>query len=212
MRLSPRSRSPPSGLLRQRLLRPCSFPEPLSHPLRDREIEPNADRSHGSARAFWPYAAAAVVLVGAVVGITHKPPTESAAAPVVSTPLPAVQKPVAPVTAPEPRPPVAAGRDATPAPSGAVAHRSVETPRGRAEWRVIAYTYLRIKDAENKVRSINQKTPGLKAEVYTPKGRNQPPFLVALGGRMTRTDAAGLQRRALSRGLPRDTFIRNYND
>jgi len=88
----------------------------------------------------------------------------------------------------------------------------VDTPRGRVEWRVIAYTYSRMKDAENKARSINQKLPGLNAGVFTPKGRNQPPFLVALGGRMTRNDAAGLQRRALSRGLPRDTFIRNYND
>ena len=88
----------------------------------------------------------------------------------------------------------------------------MEPPRARPEWRVIAYTYMRLKDAENKARSINQKLPGLNAEVYTPKGRNQPPFLVAFGGRMTRTDAAGLQRKALSRGLPRDTFIRNYTD
>jgi len=186
------------------------LPEPLTRPLRGREYEPEPGRQPGAVRAFWPYAAAAVVLVGNVVGITHKPPTESAAAPAVPAPATAVQKPAPPAA--DPRPPVVASHKATPPPSPAVAHRSAEPPRGRAEWRVIAYTYSRTKDAENKAKSINQKTPGLNAEVYTPKGRNQPPFLVALGGRMTRTDAAGLQRKALSRGLPRDTFIRNYND
>jgi hypothetical protein len=77
---------------------------------------------------------------------------------------------------------------------------------------VIAYTYSHLKDAEHKAQTINQKMPGFHAEVFTPKGRNQPPFFVALGGRMTRSDAAALQRRAMGRGLPRDTFIRNYND
>ena len=154
------------------------LPEPLSRPLRDREPEPEPGRHMGSARAFWPYAAAAVVLVGIVVGITHKQPTESAAAP-----APAVQKAPA-VAGSEQKPPLAATHNSAPPPSPAVAHRSVEPARVQ-EWRVIAYTYLRMKDAENKAKTINQKTPGLKAEVYTPKGRNQPPFLVALGGRMT---------------------------
>lgn len=184
------------------------LPEPLSRPLRDRDPEPEPARHMGSARAFWPYAAAAVVLVGIVVGITHKQPTESAAAP---APAPTVQKAPPPAAPSEPKPSPIATHNAAPPASPAVAHRSAEPARAQ-EWRVIAYTYLRMKDAENKAKSINQKTPGLKAEVYTPKGRNQPPFLVALGGRMTRADAAGLQRKAISRGLPRDTFIRNYND
>jgi hypothetical protein len=60
--------------------------------------------------------------------------------------------------------------------------------------------------------SINQKWPGLQAEVFAPKGKNRGPYLVALGGRMNRLEAARVLQKARTRGLPRDTFMLNFSD
>jgi hypothetical protein len=85
-------------------------------------------------------------------------------------------------------------------------------PAVSANWRVVAYTYMRRKDAEHKVEQINAKFPGFVPEVFSPKGGGQPPYLVALGGRTTRAQAQTLQREALSKGMPRGTYIQNFSN
>jgi len=102
----------------------------------------------------------------------------------------------APPSAPRPVPHV---MPAAPVPA-------VATPN----WRVIAYTYIRYHDAETRARYINEKHPGLHAEVFSPNGPNRGPFLVALGGRVTREEAERIEKTAKADGLPRDTFARNY--
>lgn len=82
----------------------------------------------------------------------------------------------------------------------------------RPVWRVVAYTYSRYRDAQAKADHINGKLPGLHASVFAPRGKDQAPFFVSLGGRMTRAEAMNLQRVALAKGLPRDTFVRNFPD
>jgi hypothetical protein len=71
---------------------------------------------------------------------------------------------------------------------------------------------MRRKDAEHKVEQINAKFPGFVPEVFSPKGGGQPPYLVALGGRTTRAQAQTLQREALSKGMPRGTYIQNFSN
>ncbi|MBZ5586095.1 MAG: SPOR domain-containing protein, partial [Acidobacteriia bacterium] len=83
-------------------------------------------------------------------------------------------------------------------------------PHGRVFWRTVVYTYSNYRDAERKAERVNGKWPALRAEVFTPKGRNRPPYMVALGGRMTREEAERLRKQARAKGLPRDTFVRNY--
>ena len=78
-------------------------------------------------------------------------------------------------------------------------------------WRVIAFTYSRYKDAEKKAQSINTKYAGIHAEVYT-LGSNPSSYLVSLGAHLTREEATALRRKALGKGLPRDTFIRNFSE
>jgi hypothetical protein len=75
---------------------------------------------------------------------------------------------------------------------------------------VVAYTYNRRSQAEHKAQTINRRVPEFEANVFAPRGANQPPFFVALGGRMSREEAVALQRRAWAKGLPRDTFVRNF--
>ena len=111
-------------------------------------------------------------------------------------------------------PPPETARAVPPAAAPADTARPVEsaTPHQRTVWRVIAYTYTSFTMRRKKCWTINRKWPGLGAEVFTPKGANQPPYLVALGGRMDRLEAARVLEQARRRGLPRDTFMLNFSD
>ena len=80
-----------------------------------------------------------------------------------------------------------------------------------AIWRVVAYTYNSRGAAEKKARSINERRSAWRAEVFTPRGE-RPPYYVALGGRMTLAQAERLQKEARSKGLPQDTFVRNFRN
>ena len=141
----------------------------------------------------WVLAAMAILLVSIVAfGLHHKPdsPQASAAAPAV---VPLDPKPVAapPVNAPPVPAQVPAG------PSG--------------NWRVIAFTYHSPALAEKKAQQINQRWPDLRAALFTPKA-SRGYYLVALGLGMDREEAIRLQRTARDRGLPRDTYIQNYDE
>jgi hypothetical protein len=111
---------------------------------------------------------------------------------------PPLAKPVQTAPAP-PTPHVEA-----PAPAQNAAVRQAD-----AIWRVVAFEYSRRAAAEHKARSLNQKRPALHAEVFAPRG-NRAPYLVALGGFMTRSEAERLKKQARAAGMPRDTFVRNY--
>jgi len=149
----------------------------------------------GRSRRPWFIAGAAVLAVAALVGIMRHSTTHA------SRPTP--YTPPVTNTAPAPRPAVNA-----PAPLPPVRGEV----RSAGSWRVIAYTYTRYQDAAHKASTINQKHPELQAEVFAPNGRSKGPFLVSLGGRVSRAEAQKLEQRAKSRGLPRDTFSRNYTN
>jgi hypothetical protein len=116
-----------------------------------------------------------------------------------------------------PRAPTPEPAAALPTPSPSVAQpRAAEPPAppkfvGREYWRVIVYTYAGAAAAEKKAQSIHAKWPGVEAEVFAPNGSGRPPYLVALGGRMTRDEAVRLLKIARGKGMPRDTYIQNYS-
>ncbi|HUQ90674.1 MAG TPA: hypothetical protein VM120_03265 [Bryobacteraceae bacterium] len=87
--------------------------------------------------------------------------------------------------------------------------RAVVQTADQPVWRLIAYTYNRKEDAEARAKKIQEKNPQFRAEVFAPQGAT-PPYLITLGGKMTRPQAIQLQRQARSKGLPRDMWIRNY--
>jgi eukaryotic-like serine/threonine-protein kinase len=78
----------------------------------------------------------------------------------------------------------------------------------RSQWRVIAYTYDHQNEAQKKAAAIAGKHPNLHPQVFAPRGH--APYLVAVGGVMTRDQAYALARRARGMGLPRDTYAQNY--
>ena len=199
-------------------------PLPPARPARQPEPE-TAERAAPGRRGFplWVYPAAAAVAIGGVLAIPRRtPPPQTPPARTASTgtppgtvePKPSPYLPVSPETAPPTkshaaRPP-ASTRPAETAPAESTASRSEGTLAARPVWRVVAYTYSRYRDAQVKAERINDKMPGLHANVFTPKGKDHPPYFVALGGKMTRAEAVNVQRVAMAKGLPRDTFVRNY--
>jgi len=82
---------------------------------------------------------------------------------------------------------------------------------GAPIWRVIAFTYNARSHAEKKAKTINENNPSLHAQVFAPKG-DRAPFFVSLGGRMTLAEAERVQKAARSKGLPKDTFVRNFSN
>lgn len=79
----------------------------------------------------------------------------------------------------------------------------------RDVWRVIAFTYRRRADAEKKVAGLKVSHPELEPVVFSARGHS--PYLISIGGAMSRDAAYALARRARSMGLPRDSYAQNYS-
>ena len=119
----------------------------------------------------------------------------------------------APVAAPSPAAATEAGSH--PAPSDRVVTGSTPAPAGknvsgdsRGLWRVVAFTYNREDQAQQKVAEIARSHPDLNPTVFRPNGRG--PFLVTLGGPMSREDAFAFSGKAKREGMPRDIYAQNY--
>ncbi len=82
-------------------------------------------------------------------------------------------------------------------------------PQTRTQWRVIAYTYNHVEQAQRKAAAIAKNHPNLRPEVFTPNGH--APYLVTVGGVMKRDQAFALARELRTQGLPRDTYAQNYS-
>jgi hypothetical protein len=158
--------------------------------------EPAPLAAKGKFAPNWAFLAAAGTLAAVILAFALRPSTATRA------------------TAPKPAP---ASQPSTPAhavpPAGPVAVPAASSqPEGRMAWRVVAYTYNHYQDAQKRADRLNQRWPSLRASVFAPKGKNRPPYFVVLGGRMSHEEAIHLLRLARAKGLPRDTFIRNYSD
>ncbi|MGC2618296.1 MAG: SPOR domain-containing protein [Acidobacteriaceae bacterium] len=75
-------------------------------------------------------------------------------------------------------------------------------------WRVVAYTYRHEAQADQKAQSLAQRYPQLSPGVFTLHGG--APYLVTLGGVMSKANAEALRRNAIRMGLPHDTYAQNY--
>jgi serine/threonine protein kinase len=178
---------------------------------------PAAPSSRAGIPAKWGYAAvaAAAALVLAIAlkpGATVPSTVNSSAAPPKATtpvaatqPLPDAEKPSPYATADRPM------TEAVAPPSPAVTPPAAPPPSSseRPYWRVIVYTFAQREAAEKKAEAINRQHPDFKAEVFSPQGGR--PYLVALGGRMSREEASRLRSSAQESGLPRDSYIQNYS-
>lgn len=111
-----------------------------------------------------------------------------------------------------------AGRDHTVKPSAANHSVPIKNPLppqqntravGRELWRVVAFTYNHQDQAQKKADTIAQKHADLRPEVFTPTGR--APYLVTVGGAMSRDQAFAFVQQVRKLGLPRDSYAQNYS-
>ncbi|MFL6452103.1 MAG: protein kinase domain-containing protein [Bryobacteraceae bacterium] len=82
-------------------------------------------------------------------------------------------------------------------------------PSNGKVWRTVLYTYNRQSDAEEKAKALNAQHANLNAEAFSPSG-NGGPYLVAVGGRMSREEAIQMRKRVIGLGLPHDSYIQNF--
>jgi len=125
-------------------------------------------------------------------------PAATAPAPVVQQAAPVAEKnsaatPVVPRTS-------AATANVGGAPTG--------TNASSGNWRVVAFTYNQEEQARQKAAEIAQSHPDLSPSVFTPNGH--APFLVTLGGQMSKQDAFAFSGKAKREGMPKDTYAQNY--
>jgi hypothetical protein len=185
-------------------------PLPPSRPRQD----PPVDR--GFPLKWVPVAGiAAAAVLGAFVLRRPDPPAAVPEKPAVTAPAPTPKKNTAPPPLPEP--------DLKPSPIAPAAPAAIKQSRDRTVapdarpstgapvWRVIAFTYNARSHAETKAKAINAKHPSFRAQVFAPKG-DRSPYFVSLGGRMTLGEAERLQKDARSKGMPKDTFVRNFSN
>jgi hypothetical protein len=156
--------------------------EPFSNPEREEATgQPPLPERRSAISRYVPMAAAAAVALVAIVFVAAHHATPAPPA-VTILPPPPVAEPARPVIpASAPKQPL-------------------------QSWRVIAYTYARHQDAEKKAKSINTRFAGIHAEVFTVGSSH----LVSLGAHLTRDEAVALQRKAIGKGLPHDTYIQNF--
>ena len=110
--------------------------------------------------------------------------------------------------------PTAAGKGSAAANNSAAANHSpaanptTTAPDTQPDWHVVAFTYNHEDQAWQKVAALKRDHNSLHPEVFAPNGH--APFLVTLGGPMTREEAFALRDKARRVGLPRDTYAQNY--
>uniref|UniRef100_A0A372IRG1 SPOR domain-containing protein n=2 Tax=Paracidobacterium acidisoli TaxID=2303751 RepID=A0A372IRG1_9BACT len=93
-------------------------------------------------------------------------------------------------------------------PVGRPVSEIAQQPGPAQNWRVVVWTYGLRSEAEQKVSALAQKYPQFTAEVFSPNGGK--PYLVTLGGWMSREQSMQLRAKAVRAGLPRDSYARNY--
>jgi len=189
---APTERAAPKIVLPKPSSRPDRIEVPVEHDL--------------TRQRLWVVVSCVAVLLVMILGwkSMHKSPQASAASQPITT-LADVNQPkgtasTAPTTA-------AAVPVAAPAAAASDSRPVATVDRGRP-WRLVVYTYNHQDQAQHKADQLAQRNAELRPEVFSPTGR--APYLVTLGGAMTREDAASFEAKVVGNGLPHDMYIQNY--
>ncbi len=187
---------------------------PLAAPLSSRaKLETNNESawqqpkplSGGRLRLILITAAALLLLLIAFLVFHHKANSTSTAASAVPSAAPlrasSTTQPSAPAS-----PLAASASSRKPSPSNIGLNRS--SGPGEKVWRVVAYTYNQQSAAEHKAALLNEQFPGFKAQAWSRTG--QSPFLVILGGDMSKDEAFTTRAKARHAGVAPDVYAQNY--
>jgi hypothetical protein len=193
-----------------------SFVAPATRPLFASGDEENEGLPQGNQIKWLAGAGVAVLLlIWLIWHVTHSKPANPGAA---SQANPATASEAASAGSaqtgaqPAPTPQSQPAHTAKPTGAGSYAGGSrplpAQTNSAGKQWRVVAFTYNRADQAQKKADMIGKKHGDLRPAVFSPTGR--APYLVIVGGVMTRDQAFAFAQRARKLGLPRDTYAQNY--
>ncbi len=181
--------------------------------VRDRLIQP-VEPLPQQHRGLWVGGAAAILLVLVLLWSKFHSTPSKVSAPTVAVPASSASTP-AKTAKPS------AASSTGPIRSAAASVRSTAPGRStvpvvvggnsgaKSQWRVVSYTYNREDQAQHKAETVAAQHGGLHPEVFSASGH--APYLVTLGGPMTRDQALALRDQARASGLPQDTYIQNYS-
>lgn len=175
-------------------------PDPVlpRSPLLTEEDDPEWDRRRSAPYVIGAAVVLVLVTIFVLYGMLHRSAPKTAATPqsqstAAPSPIPAAAAPAAAVGAQKLSPQASSAGTAAAGPG----------------WRVIAYTYDRQAQAEQKANELSGRYPQLQPSVFSPKGRS--PYLVTLGGAMSsQADAKAFREKAVHLGLPRDTYVQKF--
>ncbi len=160
---------------------------------------------------FLSYAFLAIVLAGGLLWLTRpKPerphPSPSTPAARTQTVTPPNGSSTAAVASTQPESGSSATRK-SPAAASSSASSTAFSPAN--SWRVVVFTFSRKQEAESRARNLSTRHPGFNPEVYLPDAKG--PYLIVLGGPMSRDEANRLRQKARAAGFPRDAYVQNFN-
>lgn len=148
-----------------------------------------------------------LVLVVIAWRMFHRPSPQSSVVPAATVPaatVPSATVPQSVSAVPKPSPEMSTLPTAAVVPSQTTGRAA----GAKTQWRVIAFTYNHEDQAKGKVAQIAEKNPDLQPEVFRPN--DHAPYLVTIGGVMSREDAFALANKARSEGVAPDVYAQNY--
>lgn len=159
---------------------------------------------------LWAIAAAAIlVLIFLGWRLTRSGATAGAS----EDSRPTATRPAETTSTPTPPPPAftkpSAGRGAKVSATTPTAGTLPSASGTRNQWHVVAYTYNHEAQAQQKAEELKKQHPSLNPEVFSPTGH--APYLVTVGGVMSRDQAVAFKQKARNEGLPRDVYVQNYD-
>jgi hypothetical protein len=75
-------------------------------------------------------------------------------------------------------------------------------------WRVVLYSYKYKKEADRRIVLLKRDHPDLDARLFVPV--KKWPFMVVMGGPMSKESADELKKRALAEGMPRAIYVQRF--
>jgi hypothetical protein len=196
---------PGAGIVAQTVAELPSYPT-------ERVRVPVEVESHGIEGRRLAIGVAAMLLLAVVAFFVHGRASKSSGAVQANAAVPAIATEGS-EAAPAPALETAAAGSVAAAPAVAAPEASVPAVRpaatnGAGQWRVVAFAFSREAQAQQKAASVAAKHPDLRPEVFTPNGR--APYLVTVGGTMSREEAFALVKKGRREGLPGDSYAQNY--
>ncbi len=187
---------------------PITAPRPVSAAIDRVKLSLQTDPKRK--RLWLASAAAAVVLLATLAWHSHSTPehpitpiSEMASAPAPSS----LAKPAAGSSSKAAKASAPAKQKNTP--NAQPTDQTLTTADGHPQWRVVAFTYNHEDQAWQKAAVIGRDHTFLRPEVFTPTGH--APYLVTVGGAMTREQAFAFKEKARNAGLPHDIYAQNYS-